>query len=180
MRIFFVVSALIFMTNFYGQNSYVATYKDTIRNIIASDKSDKLKVDFLNKLSAQYVIKSPIKAIEFSDNAFEIAVKSNDMKGKAFALLNLGTAYYFIDKYEKAFNHLNQSEQVFRVINDEDGLGMVFNAYGEIYTLQGKYGKAIKSLFISLKYFADAKDDKKLAKVNNNIGVIYRNLVVIY
>jgi len=176
MKLFFFFFCLLFANYSYCQNSNKQKSTTTPKNILASTQNDTIKVDILNKLFEQIIIKDPIKALKYSDKAYKIAVKSKYTKGQAYALFNSGTAFYFLDSYEKAFKLLNKSEQVFEMINDTLGLGLVYNAYGEIYTLQGKYSNAIKSLFRSLKYFVKVQDNNRIAKANNNIGIIYKNL----
>src|SRR5882672_2302774 len=94
---------------------------------------DTSLVNSLLQESKGYFIDSPAKAIDLAMQAKVLAENLHFQKGDAYALKNIGIAYYFQGKYLEALDYYQQSLKVFTEINDYVGMANIYGNIGAIY-----------------------------------------------
>lgn len=156
-------------------NAHSQSELDLLFKKLEKSQSETEKADVLNDISLFVVNSDPEQAYKYAEQALEISVKNNYLKGEGFALYNFGNINYYRDQYEEGLKNLDRAEQIFTKIDDQKGLGYAKNTEAEIYTLQGEYEEALVNLFEALHHFENSKDNVGLARVNNNIGIIQYN-----
>jgi tetratricopeptide (TPR) repeat protein len=68
-------------------------------------KSDSMRVYTLFMLSQEYSMSNITEAINYSEQAYELALRTGDSELVSAALLNMGTAYQGQGLYEIAIRH---------------------------------------------------------------------------
>src|SRR6478736_2516444 len=92
------------------------------------------------------------KTIELATRAKQIAETLDFKKGEAYALKNIGVAYYFQGKYLEALDFYQQSLKFFTEIKDYVGMANIYSNMGVVYYDQSDDVKALENYLQSLKY----------------------------
>jgi tetratricopeptide (TPR) repeat protein len=96
-------------------------------------------------------------------------------KGVAYALKNIGLAYYTKGKYSETLGYWQQSLKLFEVIGDQTGVSNLLNNIGAIYFNLGNDDQAIEYYLKSLKVSEQLGDKLRIASALTNIGTVYSN-----
>ena len=159
-----------------GQNSQV----DSLKSYASGLQEDTLKVNTLNELSSLLVNDDPSQSIDYAQEALDLAEKLNFIKGKGYALKNIGVGYYHLSKYLEVFDYWHRSLSTFESIQDTLGIANIVNNLGVIYFNQGDNAKAIEYYLRSLRISEQLRDKYRIATAQLNIGTIYSNNVNTY
>jgi len=134
---------------------------------------DTAKVNKLLDESKALFIDDPEKSINLSTQAVDLADKINFQKGKAYALKNIGIAYYFQGKYLEALQYYTESVHIFEELKDNVGIANLYNNIGVIHYDQGDDIKALDYYLKSLKYAELSGDKLRILSALNNVGGVY-------
>ncbi|MEO5500611.1 MAG: adenylate/guanylate cyclase domain-containing protein [Ginsengibacter sp.] len=151
------------------------TYSQTAKGSISAIKRDTAVVNNLLEQSKAHFSDNPEKAIILATEARDLAEKINFLKGKAFALKNIGMGYYFQGKYLEALQNWNESLGVFEEIKDEIGEANLLNNIAAIYAQQGDDEKGLEYSLRSLKISEKLNDKLRVLSALNTVGSIYFN-----
>lgn len=136
---------------------------------------DSILVNILLDQSKSYFADSPAKAIALAVKAKGIADNIHFPKGEAYALKNIGIAYYYQGKYLEALDYYRQSLNFFKEIKDNVGIANVYSNMGVVYYEQGDDVKALENYLESLKYAELSGDKLRMLTTLNNVGGVYNN-----
>ncbi|HRH02290.1 MAG TPA: adenylate/guanylate cyclase domain-containing protein [Bacteroidia bacterium] len=146
---------------------------DSLKTVVKSGIDDTTKVNALNSLCKKYLGNNPQEAIKIATEAKELAEKTGFQKGKAYALKNIGIAYYTQGKYIETLDYWQQSEVVFKSLNDKVGVANILSNIGVLYFDQGDNTKALELYLEALKLAEETKDTLRIATSCINIGAVY-------
>ncbi len=135
--------------------------------------ADTIKVNQLLKLSKNNFSEAPDSAIAYAQKAKELAQSVKYSEGVAFALKNIGIAYYYQGKDVDALDFWKQSLEIFKSIKDEIGEASILNNIGAIYFNQKDLTNALEYYLQSLKLAEKTKDKLRILTALNNIGGVY-------
>lgn len=135
--------------------------------------ADTTQVNTYLQQSKERFNDNPAKAITLAIEAKKLAEKINFPKGRAYALKNIGIAYYFQGKYVEALDNYTQSLNQFKEIKDNVGIANLYNNIGVIYYDQGDDAKALENYLLSLKYSELSGDKLRILSALNNVGGVY-------
>jgi class 3 adenylate cyclase/uncharacterized protein HemY len=136
---------------------------------------DSILVNSLLDQSKNFFADSPLKAIALAIQAKGIADTIHFSRGEAYALKNIGIAYYYQGKYLEALDHYRQSLNFFKEIKDNVGIANVYSNIGTVYYAQGDDVKALENYLESLKYAELSGDKLRMLTTLNNVGAVYNN-----
>lgn len=136
-------------------------------------KEDTSRVNLLLSLSKSYFSKAPDSAISYALQAKELAESVQYQEGLAYALKNIGIAYYNQGKDVEALDNWKQSLDIFKSLKDEIGTANILNNIGAIYFYQKDLTNALEYYLQSLKLAEKTKDKLRILSVLNNIGGVY-------
>ena len=139
----------------------------------ADYKDDTTRVNNLILASENHFNSDPLKAIRYAKQADELATKINYRKGSAYALKNIGSAYYIQGSYDEAINYWQKSLKTFQSINDELGEANLLSNLGAVYFNLGKDVKALDYHLKSLKVSEKIANKLRIATSLINIGAVY-------
>ncbi len=140
---------------------------------IVFTKEDTIRVNQLISLSKTYFSKAPDSAIAYAIQAKELAESVQYLEGLAYALKNIGIAYYNQGKDVEALDNWKRSLDIFKSIKDEIGTANILNNIGAIYFYQKDLTNALEYYLQSLKLAEKTKDKLRILSVLNNIGGVY-------
>ena len=123
----------------------------------------------LNRLGLAYYSQGDYdRAIDFQQQALEIAREIGDRNGIAHSLSDLGSAYPFAGRLStKAIDFHQQSLEIQREIGDRKGIAKLLGNLGNAYASQGDYTKAIDFQQQALEIAREIGDRKGIA---NSLG----------
>ena len=150
-------------TKLDSMEAQLATVKDTV------------KVNLLLDISKAYQGKDKTKAISYARQAKKIADAHGFPKGAAYALKNIGMAYYPEGNYKEVLKYWQQSLAIFTAIQDKVGMGNLEGNIGGIYFNQGADIKAIEHYLKALKLAEEIGDTFRIATILSNMGAVYAN-----
>lgn len=146
-----------------------------IENILNA-KADTNKVKILSDLCWEYRFKSADSALQFGEQALQLAVKLNFQKGIAQAYNDM--AIILIDKanFRSATKYLNESLAIREQLKDSGGIAAINNKLGIIAQKQGRLKDALQHQIEALKIYRHLRQDKYIGYTLNNIAIIHQNL----
>jgi len=160
---YLLLIALLFCYSGYGQHASDNT----------NSKGDTTYINTLISEAKSKIADSPNIAIKLSEQALQLSQQYHFQRGNAYALKNLGIAYYFKGKYLESLDYYKQSLEIFKKINDKIGVANIYNNIGVIYYDQGDNAKALESYLQSLQYAEQSEDKLRILSALNNIGGVY-------
>jgi len=117
--------------------------------------------------SAEY-----LKSIEYTTQAYNIAIKINYEKGIGFALGNLGNCYFHLGNFEKSLEFQLKASEMAKKLNDQAFLGRCLNTITVLYKNLGQFKKAVENALEAIRI--KEKLNEPLGSIYLNIGVIYK------
>jgi signal transduction histidine kinase len=168
--IFFLIGILFFI-NCFSQDQQTDSLLVLMKNV----KEDTARVDILNQVAASYFNSSPENAIKYATQAKTLAENVKYTNGLAYALKNIGIAYYMQGDYMQTLSFWNESLEQFKKANDKKGMANILSNLGAVYYNKGDDPKAIDYYLRALNYAEEIKDTLRLITVFNNIGAVYVN-----
>lgn len=134
------------------------------------------KISLLNSLSRETFRSNPRQAIEYANQALELATSAN--KGDmAHTLATLGACHLMLADYPVALSHCLAAYRIYQEINAEDGdVASLLMSIGYAYMRQGKYVEALEAFRKSLAISQHADDTERRAKTLSDIGDVYTEM----
>lgn len=142
-------------------------------NTVSFTSADTAKVNKLLQESKNNFSEAPDKAIAIAEQAKQLAESVGFYEGVAYALKNIGIAYYYQGKDVDALDYWKQSLTIFQKIKDEVGEANILNNIGAIYFNQKDLTNALDYYLKSLKLAEKTKDKLRILTALNNIGGVY-------
>ncbi len=168
----FILSILVLISVHFSGNAQ-SNEIDSLQNYIRNLPEDSIKVDKMLELSSIYFGSAPAKAIIVANNAKRLAIKLGYHKGVAYALKNVGIAYYYQGETVEALTSWQKSLAVFDSINFQVGVANILSNIGAIHYNEGGYSKALDYYLRSLKVSEEIKDTLRIVTALTNIGAVY-------
>lgn len=158
----------------YGQ---AQTYEiKKLKETIASQPDDSLKVNNLILLSNQYLGEDPKESVRYGIEAQQLAKKLR-YKGEAYAYKAIGLGYYRQSKNRDAAIQFQNSLRLFDSLGLKVGVANILSTLGSTYFNAGEGTKAIDFFLRSLKLSEELNDSLRIGTALAGIGVVYLNKV---
>jgi signal transduction histidine kinase/CheY-like chemotaxis protein len=172
LKVILCIFVLSYLSNFaWAQDTKI----DSLKALLKTANEDTIKVNILLDLGKRLYSLEPDESIRLGNQANDLAEKSGFKKGRAYALKNIGLAYYTKGKYSETLGYWQQSLETFEVIGDQMGVSNLLNNIGAIYFNLGNDDKAIEYYLKSLKVSEQLGDKLRIASAMTNIGTVYSN-----
>jgi signal transduction histidine kinase/CheY-like chemotaxis protein len=172
LKVILSIFALLFLSTYtLAQDVKI----DSLRALLEIANDDTIKVNILLDLGKRQYALDPDESIRLANQANDLAEKSGFKKGVAYALKNIGLAYYTKGKYSETLGYWQQSLKLFEAIGDPTGVSNLLNNIGAIYFNLGNDDQAIEYYLKSLKVSEQLGDKLRIASALTNIGTVYSN-----
>ena len=150
---------------------------DSLKNIIAIEKNDSIKVNNLLSLSKKLFSNAPEQAILYAEQAKHISIKNHYLKQTATAYKNIGIGFYMQGKYVESIENYERSLSVFTKLNDKNGIANILSNEGAVFFNQADDAKALELYLKSLHVSENINDTLRILTALQNIGAVYFNKV---
>lgn len=168
-----VISAFLFL--FVNILDAQTNEIDSLKSILSSIGNDTTRVNTLIQLGSRIFRFQPDEAIVYSNEAIALAEELDFQKGKAYALKNIGLAFFIKGDYAEVMNYWEQSLHIFQSIEDKLGISNLLNNLGAVYFNQGDDPRALEYYLESLRVSEEIGDKLRIATALTNIGAVYFN-----
>ena len=136
--------------------------------------NDSQRIKALNELCWEYKSIDADEAVKYGTKGLSLAIKTNNLKGKAESLNNLSVVNYFVfSKYELALDYAHQSLEILESLNDSIGIAGSLNNIGSIYYYMVNLDKTIEYFERARIIFENLNDFEGIAVAHNNIGEVF-------
>ena len=116
------------------------------------------------------------KAIEYYEQALEIARSVGNHRREAVILTAIGSLYNSMGDTRKALDCLSRSLLLSRAAGDRGSEGVTFNNLGAVYRAMGDMQKALEHFNEALLIHQGENDLAEIAITLNNTGLVYDSL----
>ena len=134
------------------------------------------EVDLMNDLAWQIRAIDPVRTLDLSQTAYEMALEHNYPKGKAYGLRNLARCFVKSGNYGEALLKGQASLSLFESMQDAGGIAQSMNLVGQIHWELGSYSEALGCTLQVLKLAQEMGDQATEADALNNSAMIYVEL----
>lgn len=167
---YFVISLLLLAIPGLSQTYEIQKLKETI----AKQPDDSLKVNNLILLSNHYLTEDPKEAVRYGVEAQQLAKKIH-YKGEAYAYKAIGLGYYYLSDNRNAAIQFQNSLRLFDSLGFKSGVANILTNLGSTYFNAGEGTKAIDFHFRALKIGEELNDSLRIGTALNGIGSVYNN-----
>ncbi len=146
---------------------------DSLKQQLAVTKIDTNRINILIDLSIEYRNVSLDSSTSYAAQALTLADKIKFLKGKGYALKNLGTTDYVRGNYYNTMDYYNRALTAFEELKDNTGISNLYNNIGAVYYSQGDNEKGLENYLNGLKYAEYSGDNFRTLTVLYNIAGLY-------
>ena len=155
-------------------NGSQPSFANPLVQLISYDQ-DTVKVNNLIEKGKSFFNSDPKKAISLSMQARDMALKIKFVRGSAYALKNIGIAYFILGDYTQTLDYWQQSLSTFRSINDELGEANLLSNIGGVYFTMGDEVNGLEFNLKSLRVAEKINNKLRISTALINIGAVYFN-----
>lgn len=150
---------------------------DSLERILARPElSTSDRIEQLNLLARELTYVNPIRSIEVSKQALELASRTNNEKGKAYAFRNLAGAYSYYGSFYLTIDNMQKAIDIFERLHDSAGVANCNISLGHTYRRlrnrpnELQYHKAAYDIFLKLGI------PERIGVTAHNLGETYFNI----
>jgi len=169
--LFLFIAVSSFASISHGEVDSLKTLVET--SLKSNDGGDKVNIDRLNKLAADYFESKPDSTIYYAQIAIDLSRKINYQAGIANGLVQMGHAHYFRGKFKDAVQNFDEAILIYKRLNDKQRLSNCYVIYSRMYNLQANYQSALNYLNLALAIVKELKQESDEADCYKNIGIVY-------
>lgn len=144
---------------------------DSLTNALIHVQSNTAKIEVLLALSAEFESNLPGKAVNYANNAYEIANNDNISKEKILSLIQLGKCYIRLSNFQKAMDAAEKAIEMATKLNMEKEAARAKAILAIIYYELGDYEQSAKIDFENLTYYEKVNNQGEIGLVLGNIGI---------
>lgn len=141
-KIAFTLALITLFINANAQRKVI----DSLRAALSKTTTDTVRMNILRDLGRAYFISRPDSCIIFGQQAYELAVKYNDLLNQAKILNNVANAYATIGDYVKSLQFYFKALRINERINYTVGIVTNYNNIGATYISSQDYDKGLPYL----------------------------------
>ncbi|MBL0739775.1 tetratricopeptide repeat-containing sensor histidine kinase [Chryseolinea lacunae] len=143
---------------------------DSLESLVKNIPSDTTKVWLLNKLVTSLRERDNTKALDYGQQAHDLAVVINYERGKGQALENLGWIYYRKGDYSKAFELSTEALAIAEKFHDASAISRCLNNVAAIRYEQKQYVVAIANFKKAYEISTTIRDSLSMSRSINNVA----------
>jgi len=167
LRIFMRINLSLLL--FLGFFSSSGQSKDSLEAVLDTARNER-KVKTLNELFRANLESDPVKALEYTREALNLATEIGDKRGTAASYNNLGVAYRNQGALDNALGYYMAALKLYEELENKEGIATLKNNIATIYAMKKDYGQAMHYLEESYQNFVELKDKNKIVGSMNNLG----------
>lgn len=153
-----------------SQNSPII---DSLSNLLKTSGNNKTKVEILYKLSHEHINTNVQKAIDYGQQAVELAKRLKDVRGEVAGLFELAIVDRNEGEFSNALSKLKNGLQVAESSQDTVSIAKCYLGIGDVYSILANYDKAIPHYKKAFELNIKIRDHENAILSLNRIGNRY-------
>tara|TARA_R110002073_G_scaffold72537_1_gene177402 strand:- start:397374 stop:399314 length:1941 start_codon:yes stop_codon:yes gene_type:complete len=150
---------------------------DSLKALVSENKKDSTTVIALNNLAKEILNGGDIEgSLVYSNQAMVLSDEIPYLRGKAYALKNIGLAKYYEGNYFEVLDNWKKSLETFEIIKDSLGIANTTGNLGAVFYSQGSHERALEYYFRSLDISEKLNDPLRITTALVNIGGVYSQI----
>ncbi|MGQ1785153.1 tetratricopeptide repeat-containing sensor histidine kinase [Saccharicrinis sp. GN24d3] len=141
---------------------------DSLKNLLLTEKNDKLRIDLYNVLGDELLLKSHTEALEYYTKQVELAKKINDRAKIVIGLVGICDVHSLLGEYKLAIQSVSEAVGYAGADN-----GLLADCYGRlaiVYAHMGEMKEALENDNLCIKYNSLTGDSVRIANAYHNMG----------
>lgn len=134
------------------------------------------KVDVLNDFAWELRTSEAVRALEISQQSYQLSEACFYLKGMAVSLRNQGFCNLQLSNNQLSLTKSQESLRLFEEMHDSAGQAAALNVVGNAYHAMGEYAKALEAHGKSLGMRKESGDLQGQSASLNNIGIVFQRL----
>ena len=164
----FIILLIIFsLRSLYSQ------YTDSLRQALIINTHDTDRVFTFLRLSNAYADYERDSALQFAQEALNLAIHKDFKKGEAQSLNIIGSILTSTGNYPKAFEYHLEALKIAEILNNQTLIAAIYNNLARVSTESSDYRTALMYLFKSKSTFENLDRQEYVATALLNIGDAY-------
>jgi len=163
----------LFCLPFFMVKAQNNPFADSLELLLTQKTKVEDKITILWKLSDNFINTDTSKALSYSIEAYELALKSGDSKDKIVSSVFLAKTYYFLSDLNKAMDYAVKAKNLAGSNNLDIELAGSLDAIGMIYYDIGNQAKSSENFYESLKIYEKLDNKNGLGATFCRIGTLY-------
>lgn len=171
-----IVAVIIFLLSqhiVFGQDTHKT---DSLLLALNTSKSDSAKVYLNIELSRCYTTTDLSKALDYAENAIELAEKSGNSHILSYSLNNIGNVYFTQGFFELALKQYYRYLQIQKESDNKNGIATALINMGAISLNMSDFEKALTNFKEALLLFEELRKKSDSTKYKSEIITCYNNL----
>ena len=165
--IFIILFFVFFLNSLYSQ------YTDSLRQALIINNHDTDRVFTLLRLSNAYADYERDSAMQFAQEALNLAIHNDFKKGEAQSLNIIGSILTSTGNYPKAFEYHLEALKIAETLKNQTLIAAIYNNLARVSTERSDYRTALLYLFKSKSIFEKLDRQEYVATALLNIGDAY-------
>lgn len=153
MKVLFAIALFFTMPATYGQQHMI----DSLRSVLANEKTDTGKAVTLYRLSYYYQMSRPDSALLLAQLSYHLSVKNNFLKGQSWSLNQIAGAFNRLGDYAKALEYYIRQLKIEEQLHNAYNIAVVHMDMALVYNSDKD---ADKALFYAFKADSIIKANK--------------------
>jgi tetratricopeptide (TPR) repeat protein len=149
-------------------------YKDSLLQVIKSNANSAAKINTLLLLSDSEVTDKKL-ALDFANNAYQLAVNTDNEKGKLDALIRISQFNFMLSDIKNAIETGLEAKNLAIQLDKKPELAIVLDGLGMLYYNLGDKKKCAEYYFSSLKLAEQLADKNMICLTLSRIGLLYND-----
>jgi tetratricopeptide (TPR) repeat protein len=168
--------SILFLLFFIIGFSQEQVLDSILESLKTHSEKDSIRINLLVSAAYKMNYTNPEGAVDYVEEAIDIANRMNWQKGKALALRQKGNLYYVMANNLQALDAYQQALKISQNLNDKTLEAGLYSNLGNIYADLKEYDKALE------KYRSFLSTSEKLGQKSNqirgltNIGIVYNDM----
>lgn len=135
---------IILLITILGADGH-AQYKiiDSLQRVLKTEQQDTVKAIVLYNLSAAYQTYKPDSALLFAQEAYQLSIKNNFLKGQSWALNQMAGAFNRLDNYTKALEYYIQQLKIEEQRKNVEALAIIHMNIALVYSSEKDIDNAL-------------------------------------
>jgi tetratricopeptide (TPR) repeat protein len=158
---------------FFSTASVFSQYIDSLKQALIFNNHDTDRVFTLLRLSNAYSDFKRDSAMQFAQEALDLAQQNEFKKGEAQALNMIGSIFEGTGNYLKSFEYRLESLKIAEEIKNQKLIAAIYNNLARVSTERSDYKIALGYLFKAKTLFEKQNDKRFLSDALLNIGDNY-------
>jgi len=169
-KILLLVINLLFLQLLSSQNFQNV---DSLELSLKITENPKDKIETLLILSNELKNNDPAKALEYANNANNLAEEIDYEKGILNSMITIADLHWIMTEYKEAMDFAVKSKELAEELGETKELALSTHVIGRIYLGLGDYDKSAEYFFESLYLFEEINDKEGIILAFNSIGSVY-------